>query len=375
MTRPLDHEPDEQFDETSPVQTVTLEVPEQVRTFVASVRGRLGDLTEEEREELVGGLDADLAERLAEGDADLGDPAIYAAELRAAAGLDVRRKQKRPPVPPRQQLLDLLDGSRQRWDQLMVSHPVVTRAWELAVLARPAWWVFRAWVAVQLLDLVTGPTELLTPVPSFGSQFVGLLLLLGAVCASVLIGSGQVWPGSRVDASLLARATLAGLNAFAVLVTFAVLSQFPGTYDSHALADGSIYDQAGVNVAPGSGPGLRSDGRVVRNVFAYDAQGRPLTGVQLFDQQGRPLKVDVAHRIRTEEGIGVVYPWLNGSQQLFNVYPLPVRTQRALSRDSGVWTSGQPPMLPAAPLAVVPPAALPSPSAAPTTDSGNPPTR
>jgi hypothetical protein len=53
----------------------TVQTSPAVAAFVAQVRARLGDLTEEEREELLGGLEADLAERLAEGETELGDPA------------------------------------------------------------------------------------------------------------------------------------------------------------------------------------------------------------------------------------------------------------------------------------------------------------
>ena len=80
----------------------TVQTSPAVAAFVAQVRARLGDLTEEEREELLGGLEADLAERLAEGETELGDPAAYAAELRAAAGLEPRPRAwavRRPAGP------------------------------------------------------------------------------------------------------------------------------------------------------------------------------------------------------------------------------------------------------------------------------------
>ena len=60
----------------------------EVATFVAAVRARFADLGPEEREELLGGLEADLADLVVErGPGVLGDPEAYAAELRAAAGL------------------------------------------------------------------------------------------------------------------------------------------------------------------------------------------------------------------------------------------------------------------------------------------------
>ena len=55
------------------------------------------------------------------------------------------------------------------------------------------------------------------------------------------------------------------------------------------------------------------------------------------------------------------YPWFNGDQKLFNVYPLPVREQRSPQPARDPWGTARPPTLPTAPLAVVPPVALPTP--------------
>ena len=68
-----------------------LTTPE-IRLFVRAVRERLDDLTEEEREELVGGLEADLSDLVDErGVEALPDPVDYAAR---AAG-------RRPGSTPR----------------------------------------------------------------------------------------------------------------------------------------------------------------------------------------------------------------------------------------------------------------------------------
>ena len=77
------------------------DVRPEVASFVARVREQLSDLTEDEREELTGGLEADLSEQLAEG-GQLPDPTQYADELRAAAGLPEprRRRAVRVPRPP-----------------------------------------------------------------------------------------------------------------------------------------------------------------------------------------------------------------------------------------------------------------------------------
>jgi hypothetical protein len=129
----------------------TVQTSPAVAAFVAQVRARLGDLTEEEREELLGGLEADLAERLAEGETELGDPAAYAAELRAAAGLEPRPRAwaVRRPAGPRRPVADhvseLLDAIRSDWERWVARDPRVAEAWQVTQAPRPAWWVLRAW--------------------------------------------------------------------------------------------------------------------------------------------------------------------------------------------------------------------------------------
>jgi hypothetical protein len=356
---------------TGPNQTGRLEVQPDVAAFVAAVRARLADLTDEEREELLGGLEADLSERLAEGEADLGDPAAYAAELRAAAGLDVRTgrglRGRLAPVsrtPLHLEVVGLLDAGRRRVDKEVGSRPWATEAWRLVVAVRPAWWVLRAWLAVELLDRVVGPAEYLTVMPSLGNQVVGGVLLLAAVVGSVLVGTGRLWPGSHEGTDPVRRLALLLLNLVGVVVVLpVVLDGFPGAYDSHALANGEIYANASSGYG---GSGLRVDGHFVRNVFAYDAEGNPLPGVQLYDQKGRPLEVSQDPYLGSYRSSGArvhTYPWFNGDQKLFNVFPLPVREQRGDQPVRDAWVTTRPPALPRPPLAVVPPAVLPTPPA------------
>lgn len=356
----------------------TVQTSPAVAAFVAQVRARLGDLTEEEREELLGGLEADLAERLAEGETDLGDPVAYAAELRAAAGLEARPRgwAVRRPAGPRRPLADhvseLLDALRGDWERWVARDPRVAEAWQVTQTLRPAWWVLRAWVAVQLLDLMAGPVEKPTLLPSLGSQLVSVSLLLVAVVVSTLLGLGRLWPGAVARRPRTARLLLLGLNALAVLVLMVTVRAFPDAWQSHQLANGGYYADA----AADTGPGLMADGHYVRNVFAYDAQGRPLQGVQLYDQKGRPLAVnpDPYYGAYGYGGGRVhTYPWFNGDQKLLNVFPLPVRTQRSFQPARDPWGTTRPPVLPSAPLAVVPPVSLPTPASSPSvTPSGSP---
>ena len=346
--------------------TTRLEIRPEVADFVAKVRARLADLSDEQRDDLLGGLEADISELVADGGsvAELGDPRAYADELRAAAGVtpDGRRSRRRrlPAVPTQESVVTWLDSSHERWDRWATSRPGLAQGWELVQVLRPAWWALRAWVAVQALDLATGPWEHATLVPRFGDDLSGALLLLGAVVGSVLLGMRKVWPASHSPRSVLARVILLGLNALAVLLLVHVVDSFPS---SSSINDMDHPAASGI-FRPYKQPGLLNDGRTVRNVFAYDADGQPLQGVQLYDQTGKPLAIepDQVGRMRYGGQLPRVYSWRNGEQDVWNTYPLPVRFGGGWDRSDKAWTSDNPPFLPQPPLAVVPPVTLPLPA-------------
>jgi hypothetical protein len=330
----------------------TVELPAgAVPAFVAAVRSHLADLTEEEREELVGGLEADLAERLAEGEGDLGDPAAYAAELRAAAGLERRSRGRLGSSAgdlDGEAVRRWLDDTHDRWDQAM-SRPGLAPTWDFLTTLRPVWWVARAVVAVLLVGVVWP-------------------LVLVAAVVSVQIGRRRWWPGNRVTRSVGTRVLLLGLNLFAVAMAPLAVAELPF---------GGGYGSSAVYVPPT--PGLQDRGLFVENVFPFDAAGRPLTGVQLFDQAGRPLVVGRDVRLRwSDDGSTstALFPWYNGGTRLWNVFPLPARTlpERGDFAPQRVrpeaWDSTRPPALPTAPLAVVPPASLPTAAASPSPSAG-----
>ncbi|HRD63711.1 MAG TPA: hypothetical protein PL137_22625 [Nocardioides sp.] len=346
----------------TPPQTATPVHPE-VAAFVAQVRGQLDDLPEDQREELLEGLEADLSEQVAAGDR-LPDPVTYAAELRAAAGLTDpspgrgRGRGRGRTLRPDQ----VLDRCRAEWLSWTVHNAATQRAWSLVEAVRPAWWVLRAWIAVTLLDQLAGDWEYVTLWPTLGVPLLGPALLLGAVVVSVLIGQGKLWPGSGPDRTTAARLVLLALNVFAVLAPFT----FTG--------DGSQHDVYGsspraVTVHGDDRPARLQHGReVVRNIYAYDAAGQPLQGVQLYDQAGRPVSVAPQSSLGRGREREVTCPWFNGTTPLYNVFPLPQRTQpygTCVSRISpdraGVQAFREPP------LASVPPVSAPSaPASGPT---------
>lgn len=352
--------------------TTRLEVRPDVAEFLEKVRARLSDLTDEEREELLGGLEADLMELVADGGsvAELGDPRAYADELRTAAGLEARTQARlglpgvrRPRRSSRELVVELLDGSRSRWERWVAAGPTRAQVWGVVVALRPAWWVLRGWVAAQWIDMVTGPWEYLTLIPRFGDDVTGKLLLVGAVVGSVLLGLRRSWPASHSPASVLARVVLLGLNVFAVLALLVVSTQFPSARVVHDAAHPYAMGRFGPT---GYTSGLVNDGTVVRNVFAYDAEGNPLEGVQLYDQSGEPLAIEpeIAYRMRYGGRLPTIYSWSRGEEKAWNVYPLPIAYDGgAWHRGDRVWTRDEPPFLPQPPLVAVPPAVLPLPEA------------
>ncbi len=192
-------------------------------------------------------------------------------------------------------------------------------------------------------------------VPAIGGAALGVLVLLRAVVVSVQIGRGRIWPGAGPDRTPAARVLLLVLNAFAILVSPMI--------SSLVYAESADDERFATDPEQSWAPGLVVDGDPVSNVFPYDAEGNPLTGVQLFDEDGDPLSVDPYAGDEWVDGERLVgYPWFNGEQRLYNVFPLPRRVESDAGLDGGdpdAWTSARPPYLPEPPLADVPSASLP----------------
>lgn len=98
--------------------------------FANKVRTELSHLTSEQVADLTDGLEADIASSLDDG-ADIGSAKKYATDLLAAAGMS-----KDVEVVPN--AVDVFINKIRRW---FVSISDL----------EPAWWIFRAWVATQLI--------------------------------------------------------------------------------------------------------------------------------------------------------------------------------------------------------------------------------
>ena len=234
---------------------------EDVHAYVAGVRAWLADLPADEVEDLTAGMEADLGERAAESGgtlgALLGDPEVYAAELRSAAGL-----------PPRSAPVVGDAAAREPWtDQVQrAAHELLARYPWLREL-RPTWWLARGavlgWVLASVLG--TGRTLLL---PVLGA---GLSLWLGLVLRR------RERLGHPAGLALAVANVLAAVLLLPMVATYTVGSS--ASFDEAAFAP------------PGYPAQVVANGQRVTNLYAYDAAGNRIDGVRVFDQQGRALFV------------------------------------------------------------------------------------
>lgn len=238
-------------------------VSTEVRDYVAGVRAALSDLTVEDVEEFTTGMEADLAERLAEqGEGTLrdrlGDPDAYAAELRSAAGLPPRV----PVAPARTSAAEQLSTW---WTG--VSRSVLGQVPWLRDL-RPVWWAVRGFALAAAPALVLG-------VP---------IIWLGLLGAMVSIALGLMARHGRLSGGWVGPVRVMG-NITAVLLLPVALVMVVDAPDPYA------NDPTWAEPQYSSGAGLTYDGEPVANVYAYDESGRRIDKVRLLDQNGRPLKV------------------------------------------------------------------------------------
>lgn len=236
-----------------------------ITAFAAAVRAELTDLPVDEVDDLVDGLEADLAEQASETDEfALPDAAEYAAELRAAAGLPPRAPDAPTPAVP---LRERLERSRAAAARRIRSSQGGAWLIDFFVALRPAWWVLRGWILYTFTIPLTG--NALMPMSNVGA----FLIFIAAVVLSVQWGRGRWLP-------------TAWLRVVRTVVNVAAVVLAPFLIGA---AIAAIYTLPSVEYISDDQPGMVVDGERVRNIFAYDADGNPLTDVQLFDQDGRPL--------------------------------------------------------------------------------------
>lgn len=274
-----------------------------ISEFAAAVRSALSDLGPDEVDDLTDGLEADLTDRLEDADAaDLGDPAAYAEELRAAAGLPHRDVPRRG-IAELRRTPGVLAGDLRAY---VARTPALSRVAGFFVSLRPVWWVFRAAAATALATAIFGGA------PEYR---LNVIFGIAALIVSVQFGRGRWLPFAWMKALLLTA------NVVLVVSTPFVVAGLATQLNNATYALDHLNDTAGFAYQSG----LAYNGSEVSNIFAYDAQGNPLTDVQLYDQDGKPLDVTGDPTAATlEDGhLGILVP----SQQVpgrlgWNVYPL-----------------------------------------------------
>jgi hypothetical protein len=253
-----------------------------VARYAAAVRAAFADLPAPDREALLEDIEDHLVEVAAEPggplEERLGPPEAYAAELRAWAGVPAQGATHR-----RRLRTSRLARRLQRLGATAAAHPAGGAVMAFLPELRPAWWVLRGWLAVQLASgglAILFAHDVTLPVPTIlGSQVVGLLATGAAVVGSVALGrrgaatrrGRRLTIAANVALGLFALVLLGGIGAVRV-------TDEP-TDDGYAVS----------GVSAEALPGLRSDGREISNIYPYDAKDRPLTGVRLYDQDGVPL--------------------------------------------------------------------------------------
>lgn len=339
----------------------------QVRAYAAEVRAHLGDLPPDQVEDLTDGLEADLAEALAdavgpvatgevsrvgaagddtpEREASLldlarrfGPSSDYAAELRASAGLEepgaaVTAGRHRPHAISRAVMWALAAAGRVTDAAAESVRPVAdTPAGRtlagLAALLRPLWWVVRGWLWFVLLRralevaIVGGfpPVEANQLVPTDPG---GWLFAVVAMLASLEIGRRAFARGAWQRRTALA---LSGLSVLAL--PWAVSTAWGWVGEVQGGSVQYVPYEVEVEVPVEADDGVYVDGTLVSNLFVYDAEGNPLQRVQVFDDRGRPVRTTYDDGSGLWSMPGVTEPWRFASavdvdgRDRWNVYPL-----------------------------------------------------
>jgi hypothetical protein len=380
-------------------RTVRL-LPGPAEEYLAGIRSALADLPAPELAEILDDVRAHLADLTAELGADashaalvarLGSPAVYAGELRAAAGYPPAPVQAAGPGrsrstaatfavaglvgsvllvalglvadAPEVVLLGLLvallglplltrDGPglptvaamplvRRLADSRPAAGTPARGVVDFLASLQPGWWVVRGVIAAALMLAVLAHAD------------PPLVVLLSLVTVPV-----SVWLGHRTrrDRRLLWAVvplnTLAAVLALGVLLsTGAGLLGSPrpaGNYSSQS------YQQ----------PGLWQDmDRQIHDIRPVDAAGNPLTGVYLFDQDGRPIDTsdrsscDVDSRT-ADSAANAARPYPRGTTDydprtgdcvVVPPGPLLVAVPSATPQASATTTASAPPTTPLAP--------------------------
>ena len=250
-------------------------------SYLTEVERLLDDLPDDDRRELIEDVREHITEVAAEDEGSLverlGPPDVYAAELRASAGLP-------PRVEPSEE--SVVDRAR----RLMQRSPIGTFLEWAPVRAvraflpelKPGWWVLRGYLAAVAIDaLLFAPNaDGGLPSPSLGgSSALGFVFIIACVLLSVVAGRAAT-RDRRIGAFALVA------NAVIVLMFIAAWPRTQMPTDSVSIVQARPF-----------GFLQHEDGAAITHICAYDEDGDRLKDVQLFDQDGRPVVGSVREKL------------------------------------------------------------------------------
>jgi len=239
----------------------------EVARYLAAVREGLQDLNDAERDDLLEEVESSLLEAAADSgsvEERLGSPEEFAAELRAAAGLETADHPRSRRI--RDVLAELIAAARS------------SRARRFAAELAPTWWLVRGYVAVAFLGFLgAGWSISHRAVPRLHDGKVGLLAIVVAVVVSF-------WLGKRLrDATGAAKVALVAAN-----VALAAAAVPVAVHLAHSQPTTQSFV---VYVPPVPQTGLFYNGAAVTNLYPYTRDGRLLHDVLLFDGAGNPIEL------------------------------------------------------------------------------------
>ncbi|WP_433210741.1 HAAS signaling domain-containing protein [Dactylosporangium sp. CS-047395] len=240
--------------------------------YLERVAAALADLPQEVRDDLLEDLPAHFAEVLEEQGGSLverlGPPADYAAELRAAAGIETAGATATTRAGiDLEQLRERLRTADERTGRLIGYE----RTSDFLRLLRPAWWVARGVAVVVLifaLDII--PTDRL-------DDPIGWVLIAAAVIVSVRLGAT-----GRPRMHRFVGYGITALGVLGVLVMAVNLDRLGGSTYYTPNSSYNPYEN-------------------VRDVYPVDENGRPLHDVVLYDQDGNVITIGDPYRCATDQ--------------------------------------------------------------------------
>jgi hypothetical protein len=178
---------------------------------------------------------------------------------------------------------------------------------ETIIALRPAWWIARAWIAVELVGMF------------FLAQWFPLPTFTGAPLVFALAVVISVWLGRRAASH---RQT-SGEHVFVLLgnvVAVLGLAAVIGTLANRDVLgnDDEFYREDAALLGAVPIGAFHEDGTPITNLYPYGADGRLLENVRLYDQDGRPF-TSVMYD-------GCTFDRMTGEPELaapLNVYPRP----------------------------------------------------